>query len=405
MATAPALTRERAMKFVILLGLVSLLADVTYEGSRSIIGPYLGLLGASGTVVGFVAGAGELIGYSVRIFSGYLSDRTMKYWFMTISGYVINLVAVPFLALAGNWPIAAALIIVERFGKGIRTPARDAMLSHATKQVGHGWGFGIHEAMDQIGAVSGPLIVAAIMFTTGDYRLGFATLAIPAIMAVSVLLAARFLYPRPHELEPVAVHIDTKGFSKAYWTYLAAAGCVAAGFADFSLIAYHFGQASIVSADWIPVFYAVAMGVDAIAALVFGWLFDRFGLSVLIVAVLLSFLYAPLVFLSGFVADVALGAFLAGLVGTVLWGVGLGAQESIMRSAVAGMVPPERRGSGYGAFYTGFGIFWFLGSFLMGVLYDTSLLALVVFAIVAQLASLPFFLWSGRLRGPTKPTA
>lgn len=387
------------MRFVILLGFVSLLADVTYEGSRSIIGPYLGILGASGAVVGFVAGAGELIGYGVRIFSGYFSDQTKRYWTMTILGYAINLVAVPFLALAGSWPLAAALIITERFGKGIRTPARDAMLSHATKQVGHGWGFGIHEAMDQVGAVSGPLIVAAALFFGEGYRIGFAVLAVPAAMAIAVLVTARFLYPRPHELEPVAIHVETRGFSSAYWTYLFATMCVAAGFADFALISFHFQQTAIVTTDYIPVFYAVAMGVDAIAALVFGRLFDRFGLRVLVVAVVVSFLYAPLVFLSGFVPDVLLGAFTASLLGTVLWGIGLGAQESIMRSAVASMVPAERRGTGYGAFNTFFGVAWFAGSFLMGVLYDAYLPALVVFAVVAQIASLPLFLSAARMTG------
>ena len=145
--------RTTAIRFVVLLGVVSLFADMTYEGARSVTGPFLAVLGASGTAVGLIAGLGELIGYSLRLASGYLADRTGRYWAITLVGYGLNLIAVPLLALAGRWEIAAALMICERVGKAIRTPARDAMLSHATHQVGHGWGFGLHEAMDQAGAV------------------------------------------------------------------------------------------------------------------------------------------------------------------------------------------------------------------------------------------------------------
>lgn len=380
------------MRFIVLLGLVSLLADTTYEGSRSYYGDFLGLLGASGTAVGFVAGAGELVGYGVRIFSGTLSDRTGRYWAITIMGYSVNLFAVPALALAGNWPMAAALIIIERFGKGIRTPARDAMLSHATKEVGHGWGFGVHEAMDQIGGILGPLIVASVLFARGDARLGFALLAIPAIMALSVLLTARFLYPRPRELEPVSTVLQAKGFPRAFWMYLAGVACIAAGYADFPLIQFHFGRMGTVPTDIIPVFYAVAMGVDGIVALALGRLYDRIGIVVLVGGVLASMFFAPLVFLAG-----GSDAFLLSLIGSVLWGVGMGAQESIMRAAVAGMVSRDRRGTAYGVFNTGYGIFWFAGSATMGILYDVSLPALVLFSIAAQLASIPLILLTARI--------
>ena len=179
--------KDDAMKFIILMGVVSLLADMTYEGSRSITGPYLVILGASAVTVGFVAGFGELAGYVLRFFSGHLTDRTRSYWTITISGYLINLIAVPLLALAGSWEVAAALIIIERVGKGIRVPSRDVMLSHACSQVGQGWGFGLHEALDQIGAILGPLIVAAVLFFHGSYQIGFAFLLLPAILAITVL--------------------------------------------------------------------------------------------------------------------------------------------------------------------------------------------------------------------------
>ncbi|MEN6592258.1 MAG: MFS transporter [Methanobacterium sp.] len=380
---------NNALKFIILMGVVSLFADMTYEGARSITGPYLAILGASAVTVGFVAGFGELIGYIMRFLSGYLTDRTRSYWAITVTGYLINLMAVPLLALAGSWEIAAALIIAERTGKGLRAPSRDVMLSYACSQVGHGWGFGLHEALDQIGAILGPLIVAVILFSHGSYQIGFAFLLLPALLAISVLMISRFLYPHPHELEVKIPQLDTKGFKKAYWLYVIAAALIAAGFADFALIAYHFEKVAIVSTALIPIFYAVAMGVDGVAALVFGRLFDKIGLSIMIVVALISSLFAPLVFLGG--------SYLA-FIGMVLWGVSMGAQESIMRSSVAVMSTVEKRGSAYGVFQTIYGISWFAGSLLMGALYDFSITYLIVFSVLIQLISIPVFISMLRIR-------
>jgi MFS family permease len=370
-------SRSAALAFVVMLGVVSLLADVTYEGARSLAGPYLALLGASGAAVGLVAGAGELMGYGLRLLSGYVTDRLGRYWTITLLGYAVNLLAVPALALAGSWEIAAVLLITERIGKAIRAPARDAMLSHATSQLGHGWGFGLHEAMDQTGAVLGPLMMAAVLAFRESYQLGFAVLLIPALLALSVLIVARFRYPTPRDFEAVtAIKWEEGRFPRVFWLYLAAIAFVALGFADFPLIAYHFKQNAIAPDAWIPIFYAVAMGVDALAALLFGRLFDQLGLPVLAGAIVLATLFTPLVFL---------GDFTVALVGMALWGVGMGAQESIMRAVVPTMVPPDRRGTAYGFFNAGFGLFWFLGSATMGLLYDASLTALIVFSVVAQL--------------------
>lgn len=372
-----------ALRFIVLLGVVSLFADMTYEGARSITGPFLAVLGASGTAVGVVAGLGELIGYALRLVAGVLSDRTRRYWAITFLGYGVNLLAVPLLALAGSWPAAAALMVAERIGKALRTPPRDAMLSHATARVGRGFGFGLHEALDQIGAVLGPLIVTAVLVAQGEYRWGFAVLVIPALVALAVLTLARFLYPHPGELEPTAPALSPAGLPRAYWWYLGAVALVGAGFADFPLIAFHFERTATVPTLWIPTLYAVAMGVDALAAVVFGRLYDRLGLRVLLAAVALSAVAAPLVFAGGMI-----GA----LFGMALWGVGMGAQESIMRAAVAGMVAAKRRGTAYGLFNAAFGGAWFLGSALLGVLYDRSLLGLVAFSALAQLLALPLLI-------------
>lgn len=380
--------KKAAYKFVILIGIVSLFADMTYEGARSITGPYLAILGANAAIVGFVAGFGELIGYVLRLVSGYFADRTGKYWTITIIGYVLNLLAVPLLALAGHWWVAAVLIILERMGRAIRVPSRDVMLSQAGQRIGLGWAFGLHEALDKTGAMIGPLIVATVLyFKSGDqqssYQHSFAILLIPALLSLSVLLLAHRLYPNPKTFEIQHHIIETKGITLPFWLYLAGASLIAAGYADFPLMAYHFQKTGALSTVWIPVSYSIAMGVNTLTAPLFGHFYDRKGFLILIIVTVCSALFAPLVFF---------GDFSMVIIGVILWSIGVGAHESLMRAIVANMVPLHKRGLAYGIFNTGFGIFWFLGSFLMGILYDTSISALVIFSVVIQLLAVPL-LW------------
>ena len=392
-ARQPSRVKATALKFVLLIGVMSFFADFTYEGSRSIIGPYLAVLGASAAAVGIIAGFGELLGYGLRLFSGRLSDQTGKYWPITIVGYVVQMSSVPLLALAGNWPVAALLIILERVGKAMRNPPRDVMLSHAAREMGYGWAFGVHEALDQSGALFGPLVVAAVLALRGEYQIAFAVLLIPALVTLSILIVARLTYPRPHEMDATPPDVKAGGLPRVFWVYLVGAVLVAAGFADFPLIAYHFAQASTVSSTLIPVFYAVAMGMGGIGSLVFGRLFDRVGIAVLVPLTLLSALFAPLVFLGG---------FWAALVGVALWGLGMGVHESIILAAVALMVPVQRRASAFGLFTAGYGVFWFLGSAALGILYGVSLPALIAFSLVAELAAIPlFFVVRGQFRPGT----
>lgn len=382
------LTKRSAIRFIVLMGIVSLFADMTYEGARSITGPYLALLGASGTVVGVVAGLGELIGYAFRLVSGYLTDKTGKYWFITFLGFIINLLAVPLLGLAGNWHVAAVLMIAERLGKAIRNPSRDAMLSYATKETGRGWGFGLHEALDQVGAIIGPLIVATILYFEGSYPMSFGMLLIPACLALLTLTVAKFLYPHPEHLEVENPELKGQGLTAPYWLYVIAISLVGAGFVDFPLIAYHFEQNQVVSTVWTPILYSIAMGVGGLAALILGRLFDQKGIPVIIWATIVSTFFAPFVFSDHF--------YLA-LVGMVLWGIGIGAHESIMRAFIANLVNMDKRGTAYGMLNIWFGLFWFLGSALMGYLYDISIPALVGFSIFSQLLAVPFFIAVKRL--------
>jgi MFS family permease len=382
--------RQLAMRFVLLIGIVSLFADGTYEGARSIAGPYLAILGASATFIGIIGGFGELLGYGLRLVSGRLSERTGKFWPVTLFGYVIQMSSVPLMALAPNWQVFGLLIITERIGKATRNPPRDVMLSHAGKQLGgFGWVFGTHEALDQLGALLGPLVVAAVLAGKGSYRTAFATLLVPAVICVSLIFITRFLYPKPEEME-VSVHdVHSKGLPRVFWIYLAGAALVAAGFADFSLISYHFQKTDHITRMWVPIFYSVAMAVSGTGSLVFGRLFDRVGLWILIPLTIISAASAPLVFFGGF--------WLA-LIGSALWGLGMGVHESTIPAAVATMVPQQHRSSAYGIFTAGYGIFWFIGSAVLGILYDIWIPAVVILSVTLQFTAIPIFLSLNRRR-------
>ena len=382
------------LRIIVLFGTVSLFADMTYEGSRSILGPFLGSLGASGAAVGLVAGMGELTGYGLRLFSGILADRTRSFWRLTFLGYGVNLLAVPLLGLASAWPAAATLVVAERLGKAIRTPARDVLLAIATRDFGRGRGFGLHEAMDQIGAVLGPLAVALVLAEQGGYRTSFLLLALPALFSFAALGLARSAYGRwENDREapgrgPEAAEAGSPPLPPAFWSYLAAVGCVAAGYADFALVAFHAAKTGVVAAQGVPLLYALAMGVDAGAALLAGRLFDRKGFAALRGLVLLGSLAAPFLFLGR-----GAGAVLAGV---LFWGIGMGVQESVIRAAVAELVPHGRQGTGYGLFNMVYGFAWFGGSALMGLLYDRSPGLLVAFSCGFQLLSLPLLVQTQR---------
>lgn len=375
-----------AMRFVLLIGVLSFFADLTYEGARSVLGPYLGSLHATAFVIGVVTGLGELLGYGLRFFSGRLADASGRYWPIAIFGYVLQMLSVPTLALTGHWQTAAILIILERVGRAIRNPARDTMLSHAARNIGgYGWAFGIHEACDQFGAMVGPLVVAAVLSRHGSYHRAFAVMLVPALINLAFVGVARLMYPRPQDLEQASHGTDaSEGFPTVFWVYLAGAALVAAGFADYPLIAYHFSRVQTVPGEWIAIFYSIAMGVSGSSSLLFGRLFDRFGFRVLIALTLIAALFAPLVFLGG---------FWVALVGAAVWGMGMGVHESIIPAAVTPMVAENRRASAFGLFTSGYGIFWFLGSAAIGFLYGRSLPAMIAFCVVTQISAVPIFLW------------
>lgn len=371
--------KRSATAFIVAFGIVSLFADMAYEGMRGLNGPFLATLGASGVAVGVIAGGGELAGYAIRLLSGRVVQRTGAYWAIAIGGYALTMAEVPLMAFVFDWRAAALLVVLERTGKAIRNPATSTMQARAGDQIGQGWAFGLQEALDQTGAIVGPLITALVLARHGDYHAAYAWLGVPALLTMVTVAVIAVRYRYAGQIAPPAAAAALPVLSRAFWLYTASAALVGFGFTDFSLIAFHFARTGIVSASLVQVFYAAAMGASGAGALVFGLLFDRRGLVVLVPVILIAAAATPLAFLGGTVLA---------LTGTILWGLALGTLTALMSASVAKLVAGALRAQAYGTFSAIYGIAWFAGSALLGALYDRSLTALVVVAVATQLLSL-----------------
>ena len=397
---------SQALRLILYLGLVSMFGDIIYEGARSVNGPYLEVLAANAAVVGFIAGAGEFIGYALRLLTGYLSDRTRSYWFSVFIGYGL-LVSVPLLALAGAWQAAAVLILMERIGKAIRSPGRDTLISQAGSQVGTGMSFGLHEALDQFGALIGPLIFTLFFAFTvkgpaglQSYRHAYSLLWAPFVLVVVLLIAAFRKFPRPEKLAAEGTAPSADKLSPVFWLYTLFIFLCACGFANFLIIAFHFKSAGVLSDARIPLMYALAMGIDGISALAIGKAYDAMkkkrgnvnaGLELLFFIPLLSALIPLLVFSSGPSAAAA---------GMCVWGIVMGVHETIMRSAIADITPLHKRGLGYGIFNTSYGLAMLVGASLQGLLYTRSIPQIIIFTTFSQAAALAvFFVLKARITG------
>jgi MFS family permease len=382
--------KKKALLFILMLGIISFFSDFTHEGGRSIYGPYLNLIGATVFAVAFASGLGEFIGHALRLLTGYIADKTRKYWLMMFLGYALNLLAIPLLAFVKPeaWQIAIVLILLERVGKAVRAPAKSALTSFTAPHLGAGKAFAINEALDQLGAFLGPLTVYWVISrkegnTLETYQHSFLMLGIFAIITLMIIVFARFKYPNPDQFEPKSKSIQLPT-QKAFWLYMIAIGFLAMGFIDYPIISYHLSLDVNFNIKLIPLIYAFAMGVDAIAALFFGHFFDKKGIYALIIAMVLAMFATPFVLL--------LSGTTALIIGVAFWGIGMGAQESILKAVVAVMIPKERRATGYGVMSTVFGFSWMIGSLIIGLLYPISLMLVVVFAITMHLISIIFLM-------------
>lgn len=412
--------------FILSFGVVSMLMDIVYQAALSVQGPLLASLGATAAIVGLVSGLGEATSLAGRLVSGPAADRTGRYWVFAIVGYAITGLAVPAMGFAGSVIGVSLLIIVERFGKSLRTPSRDAMLSHASAKVGRGKGFAIHELMDQIGAFGGPLIVAAILQVTHNaFGPALGVMIIPGVAAIVVLVVLRHRVPDPADYEredeaeaaveeaPAektaakdATHANAQApnarkqrlpkLPARFWLYTCFCGMVLAGVGTFGVMSYHMVDTGLFTAALVPILYAVAQAVDAVFALVTGSLYDKFGVKVLFCLPVSSAL-VPLFVFTNSAPLVA--------VGVALWGMSLGIQESTMRAAVADMVPSDRRATSYGMFSVATGIGTFIGATVIGALYSFGQGAIAAYSLVLQAAALALLVYIVRTGKGVGPTA
>ncbi|MDD5911423.1 MAG: MFS transporter [Bacteroidales bacterium] len=389
---------SRAMLFILLFGIVSMFSDMTKESAESIRGAFLSLMGASAATIGLVSGLGELVGYSLRFVSGKLADRTRKYWPIVIVGYCLELVTIPAMAFVGEngWVAACILLVVQKFGKAVKKPAKDTVVSFAASREGAGKAFGLQELLDQFGAVLGPLLLYVIMLFKTDgstferYSFCFLALAVPAVLTLVLLVVTRLHFPNPEQFEPDAKEYVPLKVGSKFVLYIIGISLFAFGFLDYSLVAMHVNRtcADIVPAAALPLLYSAAMLVDAVAALLFGNLYDRWGMKVLVVSALFAAPFSFLIFL-GHSAP-------ALVVGVVMWGIGMGAQESILKAAVTDMTPKSARATGFGVFSLALGLAWFLGSWCLGALYDINLTLMASVSAACQLLAIPFYILSSR---------
>ena len=335
-------------------------------------GQWLGVLGASGLIVGLTAGLGEAVAYGLRLVSARLSDKYKKYWFFVFLGYGCNLLALPFMGLVSHWPLATGMVMTERFGKAVRSPSRDALLSCATEKIGHGKGFGLHGAIDQAGAVLSPVLLAGILALTHRYDLAFGVLAIPVILCMVLLVLTRRQFTTSNlmpadAMEKSKTDLKPSPLPRSFWLLMLPVGLLAAGTADFAILGFDLHQTRQMSESWIPLLYALAMLGESVGSFVIGHQFDTHPVWAVLVSGLCALCATWLVLLSP----------LAGvIVGMVCWGLGMCIGKVLLKAIVAHTAPVSRRAWAFGVFHTVFGVSWLAGSALLGVLLDVSRIGL-----------------------------
>ncbi|MGZ4539286.1 MAG: MFS transporter [Blastococcus sp.] len=387
MTDSPVLARTwTPWRAVVGFGVISLAADMVYEGARSVYGPLLASLGASALVVGAVTGAGEAAALVFRIVSGPLADRTHRYWALTIAGYALTAVCVPLLAVtpwlgSAGLTVAAVLILAERIGKAVRSPAKSALLADAAAHVGMGRGLGVHKALDQIGAFAGPLLVAGLIALSGAIWPGLLALAVPGVIAMVLLAVTRRRLPEPDAV-PARVAALSRGrqpLPPSFLRFAVGTTLCTAGLVTFGLISFHLVDRHLVPTAGAPLLYAAAMAAGALAALATGEVYDRLGPRVLL----------GLPVLVAGVPALAFGSSLsAAVLGVLLWGVAVGVQDSTVKALVADLVPRERRATAYGVFAALQGGGALIGGVAAGAIYQHSVPALVAAVGAVQVVAL-----------------
>ena len=349
---------------ILAFGLISFLGDFVYEGARCVYGPFFNSLGIDPFTFGLIIGLGEFLAYGLRVVSGYVSDKIRSYWTFTILGYLL-IVSIPLLGFAKSWILASILVLVERLGKGLRTPARDTILSFVTKKIGRGLGFGIHEALDQFGAVLGPLCFS--VWVSYGYETAFKSTFVPFLILMIFLIFLRLKLPNPEKIEVESTHNP-----KLFKNYLMFVLLTGLGFANYPLIAYHYSK--FMSVEIIPALYALAMVVDAVFAPLVGKFYDVLKLKILILIPILTILSSL-----SFLSPIAL----------IFFGIAMAMHETVMKAVVADYVGVTKRSTAYGIFNAFYGISLFMGSAMIGFLYP-NVEMILIYVVLVEIVSIMY---------------
>lgn len=368
------LTKKAFIAFIS-LGIVSLFADITYEGGGSILGSYVEILGASALLAGFI-GVAEFFGYVMRLVGGMVAGYTASskvYWLLTFLGYSTNF-AIPALALVGRPEHVIALVFIERAGKGLRAPARDVILADVTEGIGRGKGFGLHELMDQIGAVLGPAAVAYSLYSgRGDFRFAFSFLAIPVVISLFALTVAMIMHPT---VKGVSKKMSKAELSMKFWLFTAGTSFAMLGFLQWrSIISYYMQASGIIPSFMIPTLYTAAMLVDAAIALPAGFAYDKYGFRIVTFAPLFAAM-VPIALLTNSQEGFIITA--------VMWGVFMGLFETVMRASIADLVDASRRAYAYGIYSFAIGASWMIGTLFISWIIETFPAAVMAFSITSE---------------------
>lgn len=384
--------KRKAFSLILFIAISSLFCDMTHAGAKSLYGAFLYHIGASAAAIGFVSGLAQFTANSLSLLTGYVADKYHNYWTMTILGYLFCLIAIPALAFVPGygWMAASALIVAERVGKACWQPARNTLISFASAEVGRGKSFSIQSFFNKLGACIGPLILFLVLLFNSDlslldrYHLCFAVLGIPALIGIIFLFLAKRKFAHPENFERYHnAESSQKQRTKEFVLFCLGVSFFGLGYLDFPLITLHLSKIAKINTEYLPLFFSGAMLVSAVAALTFGRLFDRIGVFVLVISTLISSTFSFFVFSSDHIG------FL--IIGILIWGVGIGAFETVLKSMTTFLVSKEKRSKGFGLLNLFFGFSLFAGSWLCGALYDISIPALILFSFFMQFAAVCFF--------------
>ena len=381
-------------KNVFVAGLVSFFMDVSSEMIYPLVPLFLSnVLGVNKSVIGLIEGIAESTASLLKVFSGWFSDRIGNRKWLMAMGYGISTLSRPIVALATGWQHVMGSRFMDRFGKGVRTAPRDAIIAESSEKTHLGRAFGFHRSMDTMGAVVGPAIAFFLLgIFSNNYRIVFWLSMIPG--AIAVLLIILFItekkkVPLPHAGRP---KLTLKHFDWRFKFFLVIATLFAIGNSSDVFLILRAQQTGI-STVMIPVVYLLFNLVYSISAIPAGIAADKFGRKrvILLGFVLFAILYYGFAVARDTSAIWALFAF---------YGLFMGLTEGIQKAFLATIIPQDFKATAFGIYNTAVGLAMFPASFIGGWLWDHVSPSATFFfgAITASLSTILFVIFIAAIR-------